>query len=109
MNKAIAVTLLMTASALAEKAGTWTGTITDSMCVNNHDMMNLKLPDAECVKHCVKLNPKAYKYILFDGKNQYKLSDQKMPEQHAAKKVTVKGTLFEKTGVIKVDSISPSK
>lgn len=42
---------------------------------------------------------------MFDGKNVYVLSHQKTPEQFAGKKVTVTGTLYEKTKILKVDSI----
>jgi hypothetical protein len=34
------------------------------------------------------------------------LSDQKTPEQFAGKKVTVTGTLYEKTKILQVDSIA---
>lgn len=100
--------MLTAAAAFAQKAGTWTGTITDSMCVQNHTHMGE--PDTEkCVRDCVRSDPKKWKYVLSDGKTTYKLSDQALPEKFAAKKVTVKGTLFEKTGVIKVDSIVAAK
>ena len=98
--------ILLASAAFAETKGVWKGTITDSMCVNDHSMMNVK-GDDNCVRQCVKSG--SYKYILFDGKNSYKLSDQQTPEQFAAKKVEVKGTLYEKTGVIKVDSIQALK
>jgi len=32
---------------------------------------------------------KEVKYVLYDGKNTYKLSDQKTPEQFAAQKLKV--------------------
>ena len=35
----------------------------------------------------------------------YLLSDQQTPAEFAAKRVVVKGTLYEKTGILKVDSI----
>jgi len=40
--------------------------------------------DAQCVTACVKAGAK---YVLYDGKEAYTLSDQKTPEQFAAKKV----------------------
>jgi hypothetical protein len=46
------------------------------------------------------------KYALFDGKTAYVLSDQKTPEQFAGRKVKVMGTLYEKTKILKVDSIT---
>lgn len=94
-------------AAAADAPKTYTGTITDSMCVMNHKMMSIT-PDAKCARECVK-NSKEVKYVLHDGKNTYKLSDQKTPEQFAAQKVKVTGTLFPKTGVIKVDKIEASK
>ena len=39
----------------------------------------------------------------------YVLSDQQTPEKFAAKKVKVTGTLYEKTGVLKVDRIEPAQ
>ena len=91
----------------AEAPKTYTGTITDSMCVMNHKMMKIT-PDSKCARECVK-NSKEVKYVLHDGKNNYRLSDQKTPEQFAAQKVKVIGTLFAKTGVIKVDKIEAAK
>ena len=82
---------------------TFTGTITDSMCVADHAMMHVT-PDAKCVRECAKAGS-GVKYVLYDGKNVYKLSDQQTPEQFAARKVKVTGTLFPKTGIIQVDKI----
>ncbi len=60
-------------------------------------------PDSRCVVECVKHGSK---YALYDGKTAYVLSDQKTPEQFAGQKARITGTLFEKTGILKVDSIS---
>lgn len=80
---------------------TFKGVITDSMCGRDHAMMKIK-PDSKCVVECVKLGSK---YALFDGTTTYVLSDQKTPEQFAGKKVRITGTLYEKTKILKVDSI----
>jgi hypothetical protein len=104
---AIALTITIGVAVAADVPKTFTGTITDSMCVMNHKMMNIT-PDSKCARECVKKS-KEVKYVLHDGKNTYRLSDQKSPEQFAAQKVNVKGTLFPKTGVIKVDKIEPAK
>lgn len=98
------VALLFVAGSLVAGAATqtFTGVITDSMCGANHAMMKVT-PDAKCVVECVKHGSK---YALYDGKNAYVLSDQKTPEQFAGKKVKVTGTLFEKTKILKVDSIA---
>ena len=105
MKKTIG-TLLLGAGLLAaaDKPQTFTGVITDTMCGANHSMMNIK-PDEKCVRECVKMNPQKTKYALLVGKDVYVLSDQQTPEKFAAQKVTVTGTLFEKTKVIKVDKI----
>ena len=80
---------------------TFTGIITDSMCGKDHAMMKVS-PDSKCVLECVKHGSK---YALFNGKTSYVLSDQKVPEQFAGKKVRITGTLYEKTQILKVDSI----
>jgi hypothetical protein len=103
---ALALAALSVALA-ADTTKTYTGTITDSMCVMNHKMMNIT-PDSKCARECVKKS-KEVKYVLHDGKNTYKLSDQKTPEQFAAQKVRITGTLFSKTGVMKVDKIEAAK
>ena len=82
----------------------FTGVITDTMCGNDHAMMKVS-PDAKCVLECVK-HDKNTRYALYDGANVYGLSDQKTPEQFAGKKVTVTGTLNEKTKILKVDLIA---
>jgi Protein of unknown function (DUF5818) len=91
------------ASALVLSAGTYTGVITDSMCVKDHKAMKMG-PDPECTKACAKLD-KNVKFVLYDGKHAYKLSDQETPRKFAGEKVKVTGTLYEKTGVIRVDTI----
>ena len=103
---ALALASLSVAMA-ADTPKTYTGTITDSMCVMNHKMMNIT-PDSKCASECVRKS-KEVKYVLHDGKSTYKLSDQKTPEDFAAQKVKVTGTLFSKTGVIKVDKIEATK
>jgi hypothetical protein len=90
-------------STAASRSQTFTGVITDAMCVSNHATMH-DAPDSKCVLDCAK---GTVKYVLFDGKNAYKLSDQETPAKFAAKKVKVTGTLFPKTGVIQVEKIAP--
>jgi hypothetical protein len=86
---------------------TFTGTITDSMCVDNHAMMHVS-PDAKCIRDCAKAGT-AVKYALSDGTNVYKLSDQLTPAEFAGQKVKVTGTLFTKTGIIQVEKIERLK
>ncbi|MBI4908318.1 MAG: hypothetical protein HY820_32125 [Acidobacteria bacterium] len=90
----------------ADKPAKFTGVVTDTMCKTNHAMMKIS-PDSKCVVECVrKYNSK---YALNDGTNVYPLSDQSRPEQFAGKRVVVTGTLFPKTGILKVDSIEAVK
>jgi hypothetical protein len=82
----------------------FTGTITDSMCAAaDHSHMQMGPTDAECTKACVEEHDATF--VLFDGKNVYALSDQKMPAKFAGRKVTVAGTLDAKTSTIRVASI----
>jgi hypothetical protein len=106
MIKTIA-TVLFSAALACAASQTFTGTITDDMCgTENHAGMKMGT-DAKCVTECVKgMNAK---YALNDGKNVYVLSDQKSPAKFAAKKVTVTGTLDEKTKTIKVDKIEAAR
>ncbi len=88
------------------QTGTFTGTITETMCKRDHASMKLG-PDPKCIVECVqKYNGK---YALSDGTNLYVLSDQSKPAQFAGKKVRVTGTLYEKTKILKVDSIEALK
>jgi len=91
----------------AQEKPVFTGFITDSMCASaDHSQMRMGPTDAECTIACVDVHGAAY--VLFDGKDVYSLSDQRIPEKFAGKKVTVRGRLKEGTKVIQVDSIASS-
>jgi hypothetical protein len=86
----------------------FTGTITDSMCpAGDHSGMRMGPTNAECTIACVEAHGALY--VLYDGKNAYTLSDQKLPEKFAGQKVNVTGTLDAKTRAIQVDAISAAK
>ena len=105
MNR-LAAFLLWAGMAMAAGAPrTFTGVITDTMCGADHSHMGIK-PDSKCVRECVRSGSK---YALWDGKKLYTLSDQQTPEKFAAERVKITGTLFEKTGIIKVDKIEAAK
>lgn len=107
MKKTIAILFAAAALSLAADKQTFTGVITDDMCADaNHKDMKMG-PDPKCVSECIK--GMAGKYVLYDGKTSYKLSDQKGPAKFAAKKVTVTGTLDETTKTITVASIAAAK
>src|ERR1700753_2474963 len=99
MKKQIAILIASAALAFsASAAQKFTGVVTDDMCKNgNHKDMNMGT-DPKCVDECIK--SMKGKYMLYDGKESYTLSDQKAPAKFAAKKVTVTGTLDDKTKTI---------
>jgi len=103
------VVILGLAGTSAGQGGrTFTGVITDSECATaDHRHMRMGPTDAECVSACISEHGATY--VLFDGKNVYALSNQKTPEQFAARKVTITGTLDAKRKTIRVDSIRPAK
>jgi hypothetical protein len=106
--KQVIFVLFIAATVLSGSASqTFTGTITDSMCVANHAMMHVS-PDAKCVRECAK-GGTTVKYALFDGKNVYRLSDQQTPAGFAGQQVRVTGILFTKTGIIQVEKIERLK
>ena len=106
MKKQIAIAFASAALAFGAPAKqAFTGVVTDTMCGADHKSMGSK-DDAACVKGCVKGGSK---YALYDGKTVYTLSDQKAPEQYAAKKVTVTGSLDGSGKTIHVESIAPAK
>jgi hypothetical protein len=106
MMKPVLLSLfLVTALSAAQEKQVFTGVITDDMCpLGSHSRMQMGPTDAECTKACITSHGGSY--VLYDGKSAYVLSDQKTPEQFAAQKVRVVGTLDAKTKTIRVDSIS---
>ena len=108
MRPLVVSLLAVTALSAAQGQQTFVGTITDDMCEKgDHSRMRMGPTDAECTKACVLAHGAAY--VLYDGKNVYRLSDQQTPEKFAAQKVTVTGTLDAKTKRIQVDSIAAAK
>jgi hypothetical protein len=100
--------LAVAALAAAPTKQTFTGTITDNMCANaDHARMRMGPTDAECTVACI--NAHGAEYVLYDGKNDYKVSDQRAAEKFAGRKVRVTGTLSAKNKTIEVDSISAAK
>lgn len=92
----------------AQEKQTFTGVITDDMCpTGTHTHMRMGPTDAECARLCITSHGGAY--VLYDGKSAYVLSDQKTPEQYAAQKVRVVGSLDTKTKTIRVESITAAR
>jgi hypothetical protein len=109
MTRKLLVGLLaLTGLSAAQSPQTFTGTITDDMCMRaDHSQMKMGPTDADCVKACVASHGASY--VLFDGKAVYALSDQQSPEKFAAQKVTIVGTLDARTKTIHLQSIAPAK
>ena len=110
VNRALLSLSLLTVAALsaAQAKQTFTGIVTDSVCARaDHSQMRMGSTDAECTDACVDAHGAAY--VLYDGKDVYALSNQRMPEKFAGQKVTVTGTLDAKTRTIQVDSMTAAK
>ena len=102
---ALSGVLLMAGEPSAQGTQTFTGVITDEMCpTGSHSHMRMGPTDAECTRACIVSH--GSRYVLYDGKSAYILSDQKSPGAFAAQKVRVTGTLDKKTMTIRVDSIA---
>jgi len=101
---------LLAVAALSAAPGkqTFTGTITDDMCGKaGHSQMRMGPTDADCTIACISAHGATY--VLYDGREVYTLSDQRTPEQFAAQRVLVTGTLDAKTKTIQVQSIRAAK
>ena len=73
----LVMTIVLLAGTLASPRAqqTFTGIITDEVCgPNGHAGMRMGPTDAECTRLCVMLHDSAY--VLYDGKQVYRLSDQ---------------------------------
>ena len=100
--------LLLSGAVSAVPPATFTGVIIDGECVRGgHAAMRMGPTDAECARACVLSHDSTY--LLEDGANVYRLSDQKAPEKFAAQRVIVVGSLDEKTKTIQVESITAEK
>jgi hypothetical protein len=108
MKTAIVILLAIVALPAAPDTRIFTGTISDDMCDKaDHSQMRMGPTDAECARACISGHDA--KYVLYDGKDVYQLSDQKTPERFAGQKVRVAGTLDEQTKTIQVESITAAK
>jgi hypothetical protein len=105
MKPVLVVLSALTVLSAAQKEQTFTGLITDEMCpTGSHAHMKMGATDADCTRACIAAH--GSRYVLYDGKRAYVLSDQEAPEALAAQKVRVTGTLDEKTMTIRVASIA---
>jgi hypothetical protein len=101
----LCVAAVAVALVTAQNPRRFTGTITDSMCpAGDHSQMRMGPTNAECTIGCN--DGHGAPFVLYDGKDTYGLSDQKLPGKFAGKKVTVTGTLDVKIKTIQVTSIA---
>ena len=105
----LASALLVSATMFAvQSRQTFSGTITDDECPGaDHSGMRMGSTDAACAIACVDVH--GAQFVLFDGKEVYRLSDQDKSRDFAGKKVAVVGTLDSKTRTIQVDSITAAR
>ena len=81
---------------------------TDSECANaNHSQMQMGETDAECTRACIFAHGALY--VLYDGGEVYRLSDQMASEEFAGKQVRVTGRLDPETQTIHMVSINAEK
>ena len=108
MKHLIASFLAIASLSAAQTQQTFTGVITDDECpTTGHSKMGMGPTDPECTIGCVMSHGALY--VLYDGKNVYKLSDQKTPETFAGQKVSVTGTLDAESKTIRVKSIAAAQ
>ena len=103
----IALTLTLTAGVgfAGPQSRTFTGVVSDSMCLRDHTAMKVS-PVPKCVRECVKAS-KDIRYSLVAGRNAFTLSDREKPARFAGQRVKVTGVLRGKANVIDVESIEP--
>ena len=107
MKPLISSFVLVAALSAGQSQQTFSGTITGEVCAGSHAQMQMGPTDAECTTACVIAH--GARYVLYDSKDVYILSDQKTPEEFAAQKVRVVGTLDASTMTIQVDSITAAE
>lgn len=111
MRTVVVMALLGVAAVSADQKSqtqTFTGVITDEMCpTGDHSKMRMGNTAADCTRACVAAH--GSRYVLYDGKRAYILSDQKAPAPLAAQKVGVTGTLDTATMTIRVESMAAAK
>jgi len=108
MKTAIVSLLLVAVLPAGQRPATFTGVITDDMCATaGHSQMQMGPTDADCTRACVSAH--GARYVLYDGKDVYGLSDQRAPDAFAGQPVRIVGTLDGETRTIHVDSIAAAK
>ena len=104
--KPLLLTVIVTAvAAQAQSPRTFQGTITDSECAKaDHSQMHMGDTDAECVKACMDYHDA--RLALFDGTAALEIVNQAVAVKFAGRKVTVTGSLDEKTRRLTITEIA---
>lgn len=88
----------------AQKPQTFAGVISDDVCPKaDHSGMRMGSNDAECTIACVDAH--GANYVIYDGKNSFKLVGSASPRPFAGQKVRVVGELDAETKTVRVESI----
>ena len=105
--KLACLALLLAFQAAAPARGTqpFTGVISDDVCPKaDHSGMRMGPSDAECTTACVDSH--GANYVLYDGKNSFKLIGSRSPRPFAAQKVRITGELDPEAKIIRVETIA---
>ena len=100
MKPLLAALLILASSNFgqAQSLKTRDGFVTDTHCGTHCQRTSAMIPDAACVRRCVK---KGSKYGLWYGNHVYLLEPQSLAAKHAAENVRVIGNISNNTIQIK--------
>lgn len=88
----------------ASGAQTFVGTVSDNMCARDHASMRMGPTDAECTLACISAHDALP--VLVTSAEVYTLTGLQRVDEFAGRKVTVTGSLDDKTRTLRVDSIA---
>ena len=97
--------LLLLSYSQAQRAQAFTGVISDDVCAKaDHSGMRMGSNDAECATACVDAHGASF--VLYDGKDSFKLVGTPSPRPFAGQKVRVDGDLDAKTKTLRIKAIT---
>src|SRR4051812_34677908 len=100
MKSGLAVLLALAGVSAGAAGQTFPGTISDVMCaLAGLASIRMGPTGAEWARSCGSIHGASY--VLVEGKNVYVLSEQKVTDRFAGQKVTVVGSLDQKTKTIR--------
>jgi hypothetical protein len=102
------IAILVMVSSAAPATQTWTGVISDTMCVRHHESgaEGQETNDADCTRDCAKGGSK---YVLIVGEKVYAIANQQHAAlaAHAGERVVVTGT--ERGDAIEVSGVEKAR